>query len=708
MKNKLAQKSKKLNQKKSWTRVQIYSLIILVGYLCTEFIANDTKFLDNMHPQWLYLSVLNIISLVFIFTRIGSFYSILTAFRKNMITLAFLSFLAISVVSIFQAINVFQSFEVLSRYITTFFVFLNGTLLLYQIKDKFHVLAKLIVFIILYQSIDLLLKFRSSLGGGNLDASILSLVEGFGNKNITSVGLLIKVPFLFFFLDRYKKGFWNILGLLVLAITVFDILLLNARASFISLGLITLIMLIFSTIYYFKIEREKTLLINLSKITGIIILAVIVNSFYFSTLKQSDDVVTGAYGSVAERLTTINISQNSIRITLWNWAYLLFKDNWVCGCGIGNYQIAILKYENETRSSFTISKHAHNDFLEIASETGIFGLISYSLIYFLFFISFLRVVFGCGDMRMKKLSVIALMGLTIYFVDAVFNFPHERPPIQLYFGITLALLVISYSVFKKQEFTKENIKSTRWALLPLLVILFGTVYVNSMELKFSVTQKFTKTIMSQNKKALLFENKEYKAAEIIDRFLDYPNINDAGMPITCTKAELLIREKRYENALEVLTYSKKANPYNFGDDKLRMDIFQATEQYDSAMYYGNLLLKALPNLSESSLNMGIIEYERGNIESAKKHFEKAISLNIYDYVSYENLGVILYNSKNYPLAIEYLTKVIDSKTTSTGKAELIRGWCYFFSGDKEKACADYQRSVNKKNALAVQYLEGCK
>lgn len=709
MNNKLTQRNSKLQskQKQTWSGIEVFSLVLIIFYLLTEFITNDTKYIDNMHPQWLYLSGLNIISFIFVWNKIRLFYSALNEIRKNLVTLIYLIFIFVLAISIFQAINVFQGFEALSRNITTFFIFLNGSLLLYQIKEKIHVLAKIIVLILLYQSIDILVEFLSNTETISLDTKILSLVEGYGNKNVTSVGLLIKIPFVVFLTDHYRKGIWNIFGLLVLAIAVFDILLLNARASFVGLGLMILVMLFFSIFSYFKIQKDKALLINLSKIIGIIIVIMFANVLYINSLRQSKKVVVGGYGSVTERITTISMSQNSIRNILWDWAFNLFKDNWALGCGAGNYPIAVMKYENKTRNSFAISKHAHNDFLEIAAETGIFGFISYSVIYLFFFINFIKIIIRPGDLRLKKLSVIAFMGLTIYFVDAIFNFPHERPPIQIYFGIILALIVVLSVKSKEQESKLVNEKSLKMTMIPLLAVLGGAIYINATVVESSVAQKLTRSILSVDKQELAPKFRNLKADDLNSKFPDYPTINDAGMPIVCTKAEFLIKEKRFDEALEVLKSAKKANPYHMGDDKLRMNIFQAIEQYDSAMYYANRGLQALPYMSEFCSNIGIMEYEKGNIEAAKKHFEKAISLNSSDYMSYENLGVILYNSKDYPLAIEYLTKVIDSKTSNTGKAELIRGWCYYFSGDKEKGCADYRRSVAKNCTQAVEYLKGC-
>lgn len=707
MNSKLTKHNKKLNQKKKWTTVQIFSFLFILGYLSVELIKKDITFIDNMHPQWLYLSIINLVAFLYIGFNLETFASSLNSLKRNPILLAFILFITLSAVSILQAINVFQGFETLGRNITVFCVFVVNTLFLFQVKDKIHIIAKIIALYLVYQSIDILVQFWGNKTIENLDDIILSVVAGYGNKNITSVGLLIKVPFLIFLIDHYRKGFWHYAGLLLFAISVFDILLLNARASFVGFAAIILISFCLSIFYYFKAEREKAPLVTFGKISGVVILVIVFNSLLFSSLEKSKNTKPGVYGSAVERVSSISMSGSSGRDVVWGWTIDLFRENWILGCGTGNYPIAVMKIENNTRNSFNIFKHAHNDFLETGCETGIFGLISYTLIYLLSLSLIGRGILRTDDTYKKRVLTIAFMCLAIYFVDAFFNFPHERPPIHLYFGLIPAIVVASLMKPNKEFSSDAGIKA-QIVLVPLIVLSVGIIYVNTLIFKSSMAQKLVHSITSVKKESLKAEFRNMKADDLIRRFPKYPNVNYIEMPIATIKADLLFKEGRYDEALAILTSSKKANPYYYGDDKIRYDIFKEKKLYDSAYYYANVALKAMPDFYESHLNIGIIEYDRGNFDLARRHFERAIQLNNRDYVSYENLGVILYNSKEYPKAIEYLSKVIDSNTTTSGKAELIRGWCYFFSGDKEKACADYQRSVNKKNALAVQYLEGCK
>lgn len=73
------------------------------------------------------------------------------------------------------------------------------------------------------------------------------------------------------------------------------------------------------------------------------------------------------------------------RIPMWGVAFYIFKEHPVLGIGLGNYEKNIYSYK--TVHSFIEKNHlhAHNIYLELLAETGIFGFVSFLLIIFLFF-----------------------------------------------------------------------------------------------------------------------------------------------------------------------------------------------------------------------------------------------------------------------------------------------------------------------------------
>lgn len=70
---------------------------------------------------------------------------------------------------------------------------------------------------------------------------------------------------------------------------------------------------------------------------------------------------------------------NVTRLNLWRGAFLIYRDNWINGIGLNNFEqiIQLEPYYNPTMGSI---KHAHNNFLQLAAELGTLGLVSFVLL----------------------------------------------------------------------------------------------------------------------------------------------------------------------------------------------------------------------------------------------------------------------------------------------------------------------------------------
>lgn len=71
------------------------------------------------------------------------------------------------------------------------------------------------------------------------------------------------------------------------------------------------------------------------------------------------------------------------RTTLWRTGWVMFKDNPVLGVGAGNYLVRYSEYTERYPELYVGHDEysVHNSFLKVASETGIFGLLSFMAIY---------------------------------------------------------------------------------------------------------------------------------------------------------------------------------------------------------------------------------------------------------------------------------------------------------------------------------------
>jgi O-antigen ligase len=244
------------------------------------------------------------------------------------------------------------------------------------------------------------------------------------NKNITAASLCIKTPFLLYSIFISKRVN-PILGFIFLFFLFFAITVISARASFLSLFVLLSVLLFYT--FYYRIKKWAQLLLYVF----IPFISAILLNIYL-TFEVNNNFIS--------RVSSIEFSEESSngRYELWKNALDYISINPIIGCGLGNWKIQSLPYWKDILFDYTVPYHAHNDFLELTTELGIFGGLSYLSIfiissYFLFKHSLSN--------KNDFISVVVLSSFFVYFIDAFFNFPLERPLMQIVFLFLLFFVI---------------------------------------------------------------------------------------------------------------------------------------------------------------------------------------------------------------------------------------------------------------------------
>ena len=175
------------------TFVFLYILVGLVPYLGAA---------DKIHPQTLYISIINILSVGAIIYEngFGNSIKILTKVIQHKQILAYILFLLLAIFSIIQSINTIQSFITIAEVFSQLFAFVMLIYFLSRINNikRFFINAILILCSIeLYSTLYPYLKDLVLLGYP-IDRS-LEYRGVSGSVNIISYLLLMKLPFIYYF-----------------------------------------------------------------------------------------------------------------------------------------------------------------------------------------------------------------------------------------------------------------------------------------------------------------------------------------------------------------------------------------------------------------------------------------------------------------------------------------------------------------------------
>ena len=412
------------------------SFLISNSFLIFILLVNFMPYfgsIDVMATQWLYIAIINTLFLL----SLNKIY-----IPKNILFVTFSLFILQSIISLLYSNNLNISFVDLFRFFNIFLVILilfnsitSQTFNFYNIS----LLITLTLVIEVFYSLDFLFSFINLNGVSNLHRFNENYQEvnfiGFaGNKNITAASIAVKLPFLFYLFFKSKKSVKYLLVFFSFFLFT-SIFLLKARSVFLSLGIVLII-----SIVYFFYKRKF--------IFGVFLLPII-GSFLFSSYLLGNN----SSNSITNDIRSIQFSKESSndRLLLWDNALSYISDNPFIGAGIGNWKIESIPYWKTHLSSYIVPYHAHNDLLEITTELGILGGLTFLSIFLISFYLLIRSFFkSYSDFNSSLVIFIVFTSLLIYFVDVNLNFPNERPRMQVMFAI-LIFIVMSLTTNKSLE-----------------------------------------------------------------------------------------------------------------------------------------------------------------------------------------------------------------------------------------------------------------
>ena len=385
--------------------------------------------IDFKAPRWMLLALLNLVllSVLTLNKKYSSdFYNfIIKKFSSLKSPLNnYLIFIFFSLLSFFVAYNLKESLITLSNYLIFFF----GLIIVTYFVDRNLRLNQFVFYLILVTllveiifSLDPLIRNFDNIAYRSRDLAYLG-----SNVNITAFSILIKVPFLIYVFLKENKWILNLFYAIFLSLSFFIFPFLGTRAAILTLWLLTLI----TIPLYFRSKMDILKKVKVFLPTFFLCLITFITS---SILKENDSV---------NRIASLNNIQNdyslSSRLEYYTLSLNSIIEKPTFGIGLGNWKIESINWSGKSLYQFIVPYHAHNDFIQILTEVGIFGLI----FYLLFFYNLYKKTIKFPEI----INIVGFLSLSIYLIDSFFNFPISRPMMQL----NLMLISVYILNYKKQ------------------------------------------------------------------------------------------------------------------------------------------------------------------------------------------------------------------------------------------------------------------
>jgi O-antigen ligase/Tfp pilus assembly protein PilF len=584
-------------------------------------------------------------------------------FKRNKIPLPLVLLIVIVIFSFIKngfLMSSLHDFAIFLAYFILYFLIINNLKNEYQFKSFIQIFFLTSFIIALYT----ILHYYNFISYLQEYAQVASLI---GQKNWISnyIALIFPLLFCFYLLEKIKKK--KIIYFISLSFLYTTLIICQSRGIWISISLTLFfgVFLIFK-FNFFNLFKENKKWLILLLITFIII----------TLIYSTDNPLNKSALTVPQRaISTFDEKDPSIntRILMWKVTGLMIKDRPFLGGGIGSFKINYLDYQArflrehpEYDKYWTNAKEAHNEYLQIGAEIGLFGLgiilIMILKLYNLFIIFLKKEI----DNKRKLICWGLLLGITSFLIHSLFTFPLHVPALGSAFFIILGL---SAAYIKNYDLTEERgkernknclmngeKKKVNCSRLPLLytilVLLVMLILINDI-----VVRPYLAEVHAyQGEKYFEDDNHiestlKYTSAHKLDplngRVLFNLGVNYYILNFYGDAEKKFKESKKYYNDINIHG--------NLGLCYMKMsDYPRAEEEFKYAIYLDPRFIKAYSDL-------GLLYFGKGNYDEAIEQWKRILEIepnSTENYVVLANLGAV-YEKKEMPdKSLEYFLKAL--------------------------------------------------
>ncbi len=516
-------------------------------------------------------------------------------------------YVLISAASIMQAINVADTIYDLSKVLLSGVLLVCATLVLASDRQAIKLLTKAMLI-----SGGLLATIGVCQYYGVAFTAIPGNVIPYGtmaNKNLLAGIICLALPFGLYATLRFDRG-WSIVGFLEVTFSFWVILLAQTRASWVALTLAAAVVIPSYIIWLFKsglssANRSQALkkLLAVAAVALLIVLGAITGS-----------ILRSGQSSILARVKSIITHQDNSskeRLAVWSKSWQLFEQHPLSGVGIGNWKV-VCPGLGMTRTSAERGdiyfQQPHNDYLWVLTETGVFGLAAYLLVFALAFWYAIRVLRQSASHDEAIFVLLMLFAIVCFMVDAFFSYPRERVELLTFATLILAAIVSTYHRLQKspKELSHSAVAIT---LTVCLVSAMAAAVVGIIRLDGETHIKSTWLAKSAGNWPEVIRQVDQARSPLL-------TLDPTATPLAWYRGVARFSLNDSEQACQDFALAYRDNPYhphvlnNLGTcAELGGDHQQAIDYYERAV-------RVAPRFDDAWLNLTAVYYNLGEYVSA--------------------------------------------------------------------------------------------
>lgn len=522
-----------------------------------------------------------------------------------------------------QAINIQESLYVIMRQSLFFITFLIFFILLKQNKISIAGLSKTITVILMLQSLVGILQaydiaFTSIPGNPH--------PTGFsGNRNLYASFLPLLLPFAFYTLFINKRP-WQIVAGIAITFGLFALILGQTRSAWLAF---IISVLVFQVLFIlFRKRMSRILVRNWMRMSalGIIGIAFVIGLIF----------ITDQDGSLRERLKNRLVSLYDLseldatneaarnvneRLQVWKGTVKMIQNQPLTGIAPGNWRLNFPLYggmsalkTDEPEELDKVRVQPHNVYLQIASETGIPGLILLLTIGVITIVAAFQNSIKAANQITLLLHFLLLAGIIAFASDMLFSFPQERVEHSVLLMLMTAL-VFSYS--------DQNLDTPTHTLqLPVLIfaslvtpfLIFCIILGNAKrKFDFYTMEAIKYETLNQNAKALAVSEAGKSKLVTLDPVSD---------PMELHTARANLNLQRFDKAMEEILMAERYHPNSHRIYNTKAVIYLKQQKYQEAIDPLKKALRFSPEYKPSLTNLAYSYYRTDQYEASLEVLKK--------------------------------------------------------------------------------------
>ncbi len=152
-------------------------------------------------------------------------------------------------------------------------------------------------------------------------------------------------------------------------------------------------------------------------------------------------------------------TSTSYRVSIWQGALRMAQDYWPSGIGVGSEAFAKI-YPRYALSGAAFALHAHNFYIQVLAEVGVFGVLALILVLFAFYKNIFASYWDTQDKFLSTFLIAGCAGMTGFLLNGLFDNVWYNYRMVLVFWTMIALSAVACNLAKETGADKHDKSST--------------------------------------------------------------------------------------------------------------------------------------------------------------------------------------------------------------------------------------------------------